>query len=180
MAITKVVLTANGNVKLTDASDNIQHILPAGMKISVDPRDANGLRISEDANPENEDTAIRFRWNDLTVPAGLTDRDDCLVQLERDFFKGAAANVSTNSTTTKVAYSNTSATLIAANPNRKGLEMFNSTDAKAYILQGSGTAVVEDDILLDIDKSRVVATTEAITFISATATAGNIIVIEYL
>jgi len=178
MAITKVVLTANGNIKLTDASDSIQHILPASMSVSVDPRDENGIRISEEANPENEDTAIRFRWNDLTVPAGLTDRDDCLVQLERDFFKGAAASTSGSSTKSSITSSATAGELVAANASRKGVWISNLSDKKLFVSLGTGDAVLDDDNMIPSLESIYISTTERISVISEAGPTGKIVATE--
>jgi hypothetical protein len=117
---------------------------------------------------------VKTKYTNVSSPSVAS-----AVLLAAEIEKIQKTNASDADTTTKVAYSNTSTQLIAADPARKGLEIFNSTDAKAYVLQGTGTVVVGDDIEIDVDKGRFVETSGEVQFICDTATAGNMIVVEY-
>lgn len=91
---------------------------------------------------------------------------------------GEPMKASQDSSSTRVASSDTSATLIAENLYRKGVFITNSSDKKAFILIGGGTALLEDDHLIDVDKALYIETTELITFITEASPTGNIIVTE--
>ncbi len=180
MAITKIIRTANGNVKLTDASDVIQHIVSPSMAVSIDPNSATRVRISSEANCDPEETAVFLDWNSITVPS-VSSRDDLILQLERDFFKsGAASGTSDSSSTTKVTSSASSHELIAANPSRKGVIIANSSDKRMFYLLGAGTAVLENDLPLLVDKKDYIVTTEAIQGIHEAGPTGTTIVVEIL
>jgi len=163
-------IITNKSTHLEFAEGNTKYLLPkSDVKLKlVDDK----VKVYSDANERDE---ISLNYQNVSSPSEASNAD--LYASLVDYMETAASG---SSLTTKVAYSNTSASLIAENLKRKGLEIYNSTDAKAYILQGTGTAVVGDNVEVDVDKGRFVETTEAITFICDTATAGNIIVVEYL
>lgn len=91
-----------------------------------------------------------------------------------------AGGASIDSATTKVAGSATSGELVGANADRRGVWITNSVDKKVFILVGTGTAVADDDHIIEVDKSIYLETTEAIQFVTEASPTGNVIVTELL
>lgn len=174
----KFVKTNSGNVKITDDSDNLLAILPAGTYIHLDPRYDTGLRLSSSANADNEADTFRVNQANVTVPSS-TDRADLAEKLEAGFFSNPVG-VSGSSTRTSIAYSNTSTELVAANANRREVVISNNTDVVIDILIGSGTAVVNTEIPLAAASVLSIKTNEAINVICRTATSGTILATELL
>lgn len=112
------------------------------------------------------------------VDAPVVASGSALFDAVEDFKQ--AGNAAADSATTKVAASATSAELIAANADRKGVWITNSVDKKTFILIGTGTAVADDEHTIDVGKSVFIETTEAIQFINEASPTGNVIVTELL
>jgi hypothetical protein len=91
-----------------------------------------------------------------------------------------AGEASIDSTQTEVAYSNTSAQLVASNAVRKGILVVNKTDAYITIELGNVTVVLNEGQQVEVDKATYIQTTEEVKFICNTATAGKVIAVEYL
>jgi hypothetical protein len=93
---------------------------------------------------------------------------------------GPVSNVSEDSSKTTLAFSNTSAQLVAENLNRKGVLIFNNTDVALTYELGDVTVVANDGPKIAAGQGAFVETTEEVKFICDTATSGKVIAIEYL
>jgi len=91
-----------------------------------------------------------------------------------------AGDASTSSIQTEVAYNNASTQLVAENLDRKGIQIFNKTDAYITIELGNVTVVLNEGQEIAVDKGTFIETTEEVKFICNTATSGKVIAIEYL
>ena len=91
-----------------------------------------------------------------------------------------AGDASTSSIQTEVAYNNASTQLVAENLDRKGIQIFNKTDAYITIELGDVTVVLNEGQEIAVDKGTFIETTEEVKFICNTATSGKVIAIEYL
>jgi hypothetical protein len=92
---------------------------------------------------------------------------------------GLPESVSSSSSKSVVAASNTSQELIAANPARKGVWVSNLTADSAFI-GFSATAVEDSDSLVPTVSSVYIASTEQLTVISPIGATGNIVAREIL
>lgn len=83
----KIKKEANGNVVITDDSDNVQRIFPAGTGFVVrDAQDPN-TKLWITSTPSNTDDGNSFKLHldDISEPS-FTDMDDLMQQLSDNFF----------------------------------------------------------------------------------------------
>ncbi len=79
------VRTANGTVRYTDDLGNPYGLSPSNNIIPA-ANDPNVIYISDETSPSSFKDSLRVDWRSITVPSGLTSRNELINQLVDDFF----------------------------------------------------------------------------------------------
>jgi len=155
------------DIKVTDGVDNSW----------LFPKDGTMVyHYGDKVRLTNGSVKIEIDYNNVDSPSVASG--SALFNTIEDYKQ--AGNASTSSTQTEVAYNNASTQLVAENPDRRGVQVVNKTDAYITIELGDVTVVLNEGQQIEVDKSSFIETTEEVKFICNTATTGKVIAIEYL
>lgn len=163
-----VITNKSTHLQFVDGS--IKYLFPkSDIKIKLD---SEALKIYSDAD---ERDVVVLSYQNVTTPSESSNSDlfDTIVDYMETIASGSSIQ-------TEVAYNNASTQLVAENLDRKGIQIFNKTDAYITIELGDVTVVLNEGQEIAVDKGTFIETTEEVKFICNTATSGKVIAIEYL
>lgn len=162
-----VITNKSSHILFVDG--NSKQLFPkSDIKIELD----TVVKVFSDSD---ERDVIELDYQNVTTPSEASN--SALFDTLVDYLETSASG---SSTQTEVAYNNASTQLVAENLKRKGVLVFNKTDAAITIELGNATVVLNEGQEIAVDNGSFIETTQEVKFICDTATSGKVIAVEYL